>query len=137
MGSRSVGMDFSAAIEGMRGSSRRVSPTKGSRDFPFGVYQRCRGALIGRHAASAFAGDEFRFERKDSDVVAQSATVSPSSRRIGPRYCAGSCHPLQTSIHPLKFEQQRSSSSQVSSMALAALPAAGNTVLNRRSDSSR
>ena len=48
--------------------------------------------------------------------------------------CAACCHPLQTSTHSLKFELQCSSSSHVSSTALAAPPAAGNTVSKRLSD---
>ena len=49
-----------------------------------------------------------------------------------------SCQPLHTSTHSTKLSpQQRSSSSQVSSMAEAALPTAGNTVSNRFSDTSR
>ena len=51
---------------------------------------------------------------------------------------SSSCQPLHTSTHWTKFfPQQRSSSSQVSSMALAALPTAGNTVSNRFRDTSR
>ena len=49
-----------------------------------------------------------------------------------------SCQPLHTSTHSTKLSpQQRCSSSQVSSMAEAALPTAGNTVSNRFSDTSR
>ena len=49
-----------------------------------------------------------------------------------------SCQPLHTSTHSTKFSpQQRCSSSQVSSMADAALPTAGNTVAKRRRDTSK
>ena len=53
-------------------------------------------------------------------------------------HASSSCQPLHTSTHWTKFfPQQRSSSSQVSSMALAALPTAGNTVSKRLRDTSR
>ena len=45
--------------------------------------------------------------------------------------------PLATSIHATKLEEYFSSSSQVSSMALLLLPAAGNTVSNRFREISR
>ena len=53
-------------------------------------------------------------------------------------YASSACQPLHTSTQLTKFlPQQRSSSSQFSSMALAALPTAGNTVSNRFKDTSR
>ena len=50
---------------------------------------------------------------------------------------ASSLQPLHTSTHATKLEEYFSSSSQVISMALLLLPAAGNTVSNRCRDTSR
>ena len=50
--------------------------------------------------------------------------------------CSSGRHALHTSTQAVKLEEYFSSSSQVISTALLALPAAGNTVANRRRDSS-
>ena len=74
-----------------------------------------------------------RRQRAEGAVQMEVACMQDAYHHASP-----SCQPLHTSTHWTKFfPQQCSSSSQVSSMALAALPTAGNTVSNRFRDTSR
>ena len=63
--------------------------------------------------------------------------VDEFQHRIPPQFCSSGRQPLQTSTQAVKPLEQRSSSSQLISMALLALPAAGKTVANRRREISR
>ena len=63
--------------------------------------------------------------------------VDEFQHRIPPQFCSSGRQPLQTSTQAVKPLEQRSSSSQLISMALLALPAAGKTVAKRRREISR
>ena len=63
--------------------------------------------------------------------------ISEIRRPASPHACSSGRQPLQTSTHSTKLEEYFSSSSQVISMALLLLPAAGNTVSNRFRETSR
>ena len=88
-----------------------------------------------RHAAALGTALAGLLRRQGAEGAVQ---MEVSGVKDADHHASSGCQPLQTSTHWVKFlPQQRSSSSQVSSMALAALPTAGNTVSKRFRDTSR